>query len=161
MGSFLLVRVVEPKSRWRGAKRQYVCLDEESVVTGLTKLVRRLSPEMLIWPMSPARFASRLRRMSQTLIGPAFGVLPSSLRTGGATWFFQASGEHLERLLWRGRWRDGRVLGSYIQEITAAILNARLDDAAAARVSELASLFCRWMIAMEIQSGMVAADDLE
>ena len=161
MGPFLLVRVLEPKSRWRGAKQQYVRIDEASVVTGLNKLLARLRPDELIWQMSPARFATRLRRIALIAVGRGCSVLPSSLRTGGATWFFQSSQEDLPRLLWKGRWRDARVLGSYIQEITAAILNARLSAEDAARVAELADMFCGWMIDLICEPGMVAADDAD
>ena len=160
MGPFLLVRVKQPKSRWRGAKQQYVRLDEPRVVVGLTKLLSRLPVQALIWPMSPSRFATRLKRLSQVVVGNSFGVLPSSLRTGGATWFFQASEEHLQRLLWRGRWRDARVLGSYIQEVTAAMLNARLGDDDARRVASLAAYFGSWLSTLIIQVGDGAADDM-
>ena len=159
MGRFLLVRLKRPKSRWRGAAQQYVRVDEPRVVQGLTMLLKRLPRQALVWPMSPSRFAMRLKRLSEAVIGKIFGVLPSSLRTGGATWFFQASGEHLTRLLWRGRWRDARVLGSYIQEITAAILNARLSDDDAHRVASLAAFFGKWLSTLVIQFGDRSVDD--
>ena len=116
-------------------------VDDPAVVMALTQLLNRVPAQAHVWPMSPSRFATRLALLCKMVIGPASGVLPSSLRTGGATWFFLSSGESLDRLLWRGSWRDARVLGSYIQECTAALPHARLPRADAARVELLAFLF--------------------
>ena len=50
-------------------------------------------------------------------------------------------GEDLTKLLWRGRWRDLRMLSIYIQELAAASVLMRLDDSTTAFVNELAALF--------------------
>ena len=159
MGHFILVRVLEPKSRWKGARQQYVRVDHPLVVQALQVLLGRLSMQDLIWPWSPGRFALRLKRLSQAVTGNPTGVLPSSLRTGGATWLFQSTGEDLPRLLWRGRWRDARVLASYIQEVTAAMLAARLPETDARRIKELADFFEPWLSVLRIEDGAVAIDD--
>ena len=43
--------------------------------------------------------------------------MPSSLRPGGATGFFETHGERIDLLMWRGRWACQRTLGHYIQEL--------------------------------------------
>ena len=68
-------------------------------------------------------------------------VLPSGLRTGGATFAFQSSGEDLPRLLWKGRWRDVRMLGIYVQELGAAMIRMRLGAAEEELISELEGLY--------------------
>eukprot|EP00974_Lingulodinium_polyedra_P015770 1529546-Lingulodinium_polyedra.AAC.1 len=49
------------------------------------------------------------------------GLTPASMRAGGATWFWQASGD-FEATRWRGRWLTGRTLEIYLQETAAVTL---------------------------------------
>ena len=47
----------------------------------------------------------------------------------------------MQRLLWKGRWRDVRMLGIYIQELGAAMVRMRLGAQEEAMVSELEGLY--------------------
>ena len=79
--------------------------------------------------------------LSREYLGRDDLVLPSGLRTGGATFALQKSEEDLGRLLWRGRWRDIRILGIYIQELSAAMVRMKLQHDDAVRVRRLADVF--------------------
>ena len=138
LGSFLMVQLLGPKSRWRGRPNEYVRIDEQPVVQAVAKLAARLKPAQPVWSYSPSTFGARLRRLSHRAFGPSITVLPSSLRTGGATYYFQNWAEDLNRVMWRGRWRDARVLSSYIQECGAALVQLKLEGESAARVRALA-----------------------
>ena len=159
LGPFLLLRVREPTTRWRGGKQQNVRIDLEVVVDAFSTFLRRLPAHRLVWPMSPSRFARRLQHLSRAAMGNSISVLPSLLRTGGATCFFQSSGEALERLRWKGRWRDGRILSNYIQELTAPMLNTRFSDEDLRRVNELAVFFASCLVDLRINNGS-SGDDL-
>ena len=52
--------------------------------------------------------------------------LPSSLRPGGASYFFGLWDENIPRLLWRGRWASHKMLVHYVQELTAATMLLKL-----------------------------------
>ena len=67
------------------------------------------------------------------------GITPSSHRGGGATWFFQATG-NLELTRWRGRWQQNRTLEVYLQEVAAASLLPELSPDARRRVQVWADL---------------------
>ena len=68
-------------------------------------------------------------------------VLPSGLRTGGATHFFMKWNEDLPCLMWRGRWRDLRMLSIYVQELSAGLVRMRLGPVDNARVMDLSDLY--------------------
>ena len=141
MGGFLMLRIREPKSRWASSRQQYVRVGKEAPVAWLVQELGLIPLSSQIWPGSPATFSKRLAVLSRATLGRADLVLPSGLRTGGATFVFQNSYEDLVRVQWRGRWKDSRMLAIYIQELSAAMVQMRLQQAEAARVSELAALF--------------------
>ena len=141
LGGFILVRIRRPMARWRGRPEEYVRIDGESAVRGMTQLLQWLHPSQQVWQLSPKTFTARLRKLSQRVLGQRITVLPSSLRTGGATHFFQRRDKHFSNRLWRVRWRDVRALSSYIQECTAALFRARFGAVQSARVDELSSFF--------------------
>ena len=141
MGDFLLVRIAEPKSRWAAGHQQYVRIDAVAPLAWLESQLTPLGMSAPLWPGTPSTFSSRLAALSKATLGDASLVLPSGLRTGGATFAFQSSGEDLQRLLWKGRWRDVRMLGIYIQELGAAMVRMRLGAQEEAMVSELEGLY--------------------
>ena len=120
----LLLAVEHPKTRVRGARQQYARVDEPAVCDFWLAMRGQLLPSERIWPWSMTTWRWRLTVLCRHLDIPS--VLPSSLRTGGATHLFQEWGEDLPRLLWRGRWTNPKVLGHYIQELaTVRILKDR------------------------------------
>jgi hypothetical protein len=141
MGEYLLLRIREPKSRWASGHQQYVRIGREAPLDWLVSELSRMRMNCQIWPGSPGTFCSRLRMLSKECLGREDLVLPSGLRTGGATFVFQKSDEDLGRLLWRGRWRDIRMLGIYIQELSAAMVRMKLQHDDDVRVRRLADLY--------------------
>ena len=151
MGRFLLVRIGEPKSRWAAAHQQYVRVGSLAPISWMSQELSELTMESRLWPASPSTFATRLSHLSRAIVGSDSMIKPSGLRTGGATYEFQSSSEDLQRLQWRGRWRDPRMLLLYIQELSAASVRMRLDAATTAFVNELASHF-HVLMGMPIES---------
>ena len=79
--------------------------------------------------------------MLQRTVTLATPFLPSSLRPGGATFYFREWNENLPRLQWRGRWRSFRMLETYIQELGVAEALARFSPTVLARITVLDSFF--------------------
>ena len=141
MGDFLLLRVREPKSAWARGSQQYARVDDPVVFRWLVAEMEKLGPEESIWPGSPATFARRLAHLCGATLGDKRLVLPSSLRTGGATHFFMKWNEDLPRLQWRGRWRDARLLAIYVQELSAGLCQMRLTPEYQVKVEALSALY--------------------
>ena len=73
-----------------------------------------------IRPASPSVLGRRLQMaLKQVIRRPGLYTL-GSLRSGGATTLFKRWGEDLPHLMWRGRWRESKTLGHYVQELVAA-----------------------------------------
>ena len=107
----------------------------------MSKELDKLELPARLWPGSPQTLSARLACLSRAALGNSSLALPSGLRTGGATFVFQSCGEDLNRLLWKGRWRDVRLLGIYVQELAAATVRMRLDAEASLLVEQLAALY--------------------
>jgi hypothetical protein len=117
-GSAVFVRILEPKTRRRGARHQYVRIELEGVTTFLTSFLKSLPSLMRIWPCSMHIYVTRFRMLLDALKVPSGCLFPSSLRPGGASYLFVLWEENVQRLLWRGRWSSVKMLEHYIQELT-------------------------------------------
>ena len=67
------------------------------------------------------------------------GLTPVALRGGGATWFYQATGD-VPRFVWRGRRHLLSTLEYYIRAVAGQNFLARLAACDRARILELAEL---------------------
>ena len=118
---YILVQILEPKTRFRrGRTHEYVKIEAPIEVLWFLELVlSRYPPQARLWPYPYRTFRTHLGHLSERLLGTTLGkkVLPSGLRTGGATWFFESSGEDVARLCWKGRWADHRMLPHYVQQL--------------------------------------------
>ena len=103
--------------------------------------LEKLGREEWIRPGSPATFARRFAHLCAATLGSSHIVLPSGLRTGGFTHCFMSLSKDLPRLCWRGRWRDQRMLATYVQELSAGLIRMRLSAADLARVEILSALY--------------------
>ncbi|CAE7232920.1 unnamed protein product [Symbiodinium sp. CCMP2456] len=97
---FLRLELV--KTRTRGARRQSVRLEEPCAVQFLQKCLKVMAPGEKLWPYSANLFRVRLRQVLQASTGQSDLCVPSSLRAGGATYYFRLWNEDLLRLQWRG-----------------------------------------------------------
>ena len=85
-------------------------------------------------------FRKRFDTILQAAAIPLQTFLPSSFRPGGATALFQASGENVLKLQWRGRWQNVKMLERYVQELQAMDVWGSLSADALFRISSLAPL---------------------
>ena len=135
---FLKLRLV--KSRTRGARLQNVRLDVPFVVSFLKKCLRTLMPKEPIWNGSSALFRSRFQHLLVATTGNANLCVPSSLRLGGATFWFRTWQEDLPRLQWRGRWMHMKTLAHYIQEVGCINILEALSPCSRQKMFQLADL---------------------
>ena len=74
----------------------------------------------LIWPSSAPTLGRRFRKILGRLVPLPATFSLGSLRAGGATFLFGEFDEDLQRLAWRGRWRQINTLAHYVQELAAS-----------------------------------------
>lgn len=125
-GCTVFVRIGFPKMRRLTARREHVRVDDPWFAFLLTAWFQHLEPhQQLLDTRSKARTAQEYRAMHDALVtffsvppSDGSGITPASHRGGGATWFFQATG-NLELTRWRGRWQQNRTLEVYLQEVAA------------------------------------------
>jgi len=109
-GNMILIFLGPNKVALRGPKRQYAKVDQPYVISFLLKVLSALPASERIWNGSSATFRTRFDDILKVLSIPIGSILPSSLRTGGATTLFQLWDENVQKLLWRGRWQSQRIL---------------------------------------------------
>ena len=135
---FLRLKLV--KSRTRGARMQSVRLDVPFVVHFLKKCFAVMQPDEQIWSFSAATLRRRLQQTLQVVAGHSDLCLPSSLRPGGATYWFRVWQEDLPRLQWRGRWLHFKNLAHYIQEVGCVNVMEQVTPAFRLKIQSLAAL---------------------
>ena len=118
-GSVIFLLVDNSKTARRGPRRSHVRIDADYAVTFLERCLKGVPFSEPIWRGSYAMWRRRLDALLHSLHIPRGWCLPSSMRPGGATHFFQAWGEDVARLAWRGRWANVRMLEHYVQEVQA------------------------------------------
>ena len=132
---FLKLQLV--KTRTRGARQQSVRLDVQFVIDFLKKSIKTMAPQEKLWPHSSSLFRRRMQQVLKTTCGMPDVCLPSSLRPGGATFWFREWNEDLIRLQWRGRWMPFKTLAHYIQELGCVNVLDALKPSAKVRVQYL------------------------
>ena len=118
---YLLVSLMEPKTRFTAARHQSTRLDIPDLLKLVTMIFEKLPPHYPLWPFSPQTFRNRFRAVIGALGMPTQHSIslkcldPGSLRAGGATWLLQTTdnGELVRR---RGRWQNHRIMEVYIQD---------------------------------------------
>lgn len=136
----MIIRLLQTKSRTRGARHQSVRLDEPYVIAFLEKCFRSMIRSERIWPHTATLFRTRFDQVLVAACGQSKLVLPSSLRPGGATFLFQRWGENIPRLQWRGRWMHLKTMLHYIQELGTINVMNKLTLSQRQRVHQLALL---------------------
>ena len=140
LSEVIFLRLHLVKSRTRGARMQNVRLDVPFVVSFLKRCFRVMQPEEHIWSFSTTLLTRRLQQTLLAVTGVPDLCVPSSLRPGGATFWFQEWQEDLPCLQWRGRWLHFKTLAHYIQEVGCINILDQLSPTARARVQRLAAL---------------------
>lgn len=116
----IYLQIESPKTRRRGARMQYVTVDEPLVLQLACSVWQNLEAEDWLFPLSAGAFRSRWNAVLRHLkIGPEHRLTPGSLRAGGAV-FLHRNGISIADLLWRMRLQHVKTLSYYLQEVTAS-----------------------------------------
>eukprot|EP00438_Fugacium_kawagutii_P029195 Skav203076 [mRNA] locus=scaffold2182:29521:36002:+ [translate_table: standard] len=121
----VLIRIREPKTRFRAAKHQTGKMEQPDLITVVELGFKDLSRGQPLWPFSGATLRQRFSKVLQALGLPHRpGQRPkaltlASLRAGGATWLITAT-ESADLVQRRGRWVSRKVMEVYLQEVGAA-----------------------------------------
>ena len=131
----ILVRIKEPKTRYRAARHQSSKVEQPDLMQVVSMGLQGIPMYEKIWTLSGSSLRSRLTKVLQRLELPSTpDAIPrpltlASLRAGGATWLISES-ENAELVRRRGRWVSMKVMEVYLQEVTAStFLNDISPDA--------------------------------
>ena len=134
------VCILNSKTR-RFLQRQHAKVSDAATVRFLQGLFRDLPSGTPLFAASAAQFRSRWNDVFSNLGLPVAerdnGVAPKALRGSGATWLFHMT-EDLQKVMWRGRWRQQATLEHYIQDVTGQMFFARLKESSRHRIRNLA-----------------------
>jgi len=89
---------------------------------------KQQGPHALLWPGTSAAFRKAFESLLASFDLSEYGFKPYSLRRGGATEYFSATGS-MESTLVRGRWSSNRVARIYINDGIAALASVTLSHA--------------------------------
>ncbi|CAE6946248.1 unnamed protein product [Symbiodinium natans] len=142
---YVLLRIVEPKTRFRAARHQAAKVDQEDLVKCIDMAFASLPASSRLWPMSSQtlrrRFDSILDRLGvPTARNHARPLDLGSFRPGGATHQLQVS-EDAELVRRRGRWMSHRVMEVYLQEVMSSVFYPSLPVHVRENVMEAAVSF--------------------
>ena len=123
---YILIRLAEPKTRYRAARHQAAKIEAVDLVRIATIAFFDLPRNAPLWPFSAQTLRKRLdtilRRLGISSAGPGGrGIDLGSFRPGGATYLLQLT-ENSELVRRRGRWVSARVMEVYLQEVAASTL---------------------------------------
>ena len=144
--SFALIRIKEPKTRFRAARHQAGKVEQPDLIAVIELGFGTLKKGDQLWPMSGATLRNRLNKVLEKLGLPVrAGQKPkpltlASLRPGEATWLITAT-ESAELVRRRGRWASFRSMEIYLQEVVAATYLNDLHTDAKAKVLQAMEMF--------------------
>lgn len=134
---FVLLRIKEPKTRYRAARHQAGKLEQADLIEVVRIGFAELKPFEMLWNFSGSTLRSRLQKLLEKLDLPsknherpkALSLAP--FRPGGATHLMSVC-ESAELVRRRGRWASFRVMEIYLQKVAAnTYLNAVAPSARA------------------------------
>ena len=142
----IMLRVGEPKTRFRAARHQLARMDWEDLVIFCEGVFSKLEPWEKLWSASPQVLRTRFKQLLlamglPTVHGPEGRPLDlGSLRAGGATHLLMVT-EDSELVRRRGRWLSARTMEIYIQESSSATFLPQLPVQTKDRILNLALAF--------------------
>jgi hypothetical protein len=137
----LYIKIMSSKTSSRGARHQYVRIDDEVLVPFASALWTGAPESAPLLAHTPYFFRKRWDQVLQFLGVPCTsleGLTPASLRAGGATHYFSESRD-LDLVRWQGRWLSSRMLEVYLQETVALSILPSLAQQDRDRVARFAS----------------------
>jgi len=118
-GAELYIRILEPKTRFRGPRRQHGAVDDPLVIAYMEALFGGASPEEPVFPPGKNAFRNRWDKVCVKLgITPRdipSGAVPAVIRGSAATQLFKQT-KSIPLTMWRGRWQVQKTLEYYLQE---------------------------------------------
>ena len=143
---WVMLRVGEPKTRFRAARHQMARLDWQDLAALVTMVFARVDKTERLWPWSSQLLRTRFKQLLHGLKlpakhGPRGRPLDlGSLRAGGATHLLLMC-EDAELVRRRGRWISSRTMEIYLQEAQSTVFFPQLDSAVKAHIMTLACAF--------------------
>ena len=143
--SFVLLKILEPKTRMRAARHQAAKVEAEDLVQLVDMSFGHLAPTCRLWPIAAQTLRKRLDTVLARLGLPTARdhhrpMDLGSFRPRGATFLLQLT-EDTELVRRRGRWVSHRVMEIYLQEIAAATYFLSLPLKVRERVMAFAKAF--------------------
>jgi hypothetical protein len=123
----VVIALRQPKNFATYARNQFVVIRDTTVISWLRWLLHKLPAPTKLWPSDLPRFRLVFQWVVDSLGLSGLGLLPSSLRAGGATGLFIA-GVAVDRIQFMGRWKCPQTLSAYIQEAMTALIWAHTDQ---------------------------------
>ena len=129
----VLIRILEPKTRFRAARHQSSKLEPPDLIMVAWIGIGRLQPHEKIWPGSPSTLRHRLDKVLLKLGLPIKmtnqqkPLTLASFRPGGATYLISLT-ESAEVVRRRGRWVSLKVMDIYLQKVSAATFMTDIPD---------------------------------
>ena len=130
---FVLLRIQEPKTRYRSARHQAGKLEQVDLIEIVRIGFQHLKPYEPLWPLSGSSLRLRLTRLLERLGLPTKdcascrAISLASFRPGGATWLMTAT-ESAELVRRRGRWASFRIMEIYLQEVSSITYMNDISD---------------------------------
>ena len=121
---FVLLRIKEPKTRYRAARHQAGKLEQADLIEVVRIGFADLKPFEMLWNFSGSTLRLRLQKLLEKLDLPSKNherpkaLSLASFRPGGATHLMSVC-ESAELVRRRGRWASFRVMEIYLQEVAA------------------------------------------
>ena len=124
---FAIVNINEAKNRRQLGASQFSVVRSTNVTAWLYWFTDGLSGDDLLWPSSDTEFRRRFNLILNLLGFQHVGYKPSSLRPGGATWFYSQNIDPPRLKFW-GRWASEKSLNHYLQEAIARQLSINMSS---------------------------------
>ena len=128
----VLLRILEPKTRFRAARHQSSKLEPPDLILVAWIGLGHLKPHERIWPGSSSTLRSRLDKVLAKLGLPTMTthlgkpLTLASFRPGGATFLIGLT-ESAEVVRRKGRWISLKVMDIYLQEVSASTFLTDID----------------------------------
>lgn len=136
------VRVKKPKTFRRGKGRvQHLKISNEQVIRVLERIFGPLDFSLRLFPHSASAFRRRWEKILDTLGVPrTLRPTPAGVRGGGAILAYKR-GEAIQDIMWRMRLVSQATLESYLQELAAESLLAKLPEHCRSKIRSAASFY--------------------
>ena len=142
----ILLRVQEPKTRFRAARHQMAKIEYADLVKLICLAFEHRQPQSRLWGASPQLLRNRFKQLLVALRLPSQSKPDrraldlGSMRAGGAT-HLQMLFENPELTRRRGRWLSNRTMEIYLQEAASTVFFPHLPSETKAVIMQAANSF--------------------